>query len=226
MFNSRGIPIEYSTSTPTGDALYVTDGMMVYGVTIAPTGMLRLWRTLPVAIPELGAQLIPLRSERGTTLIETLIATSLLLVVTVGLLGMAALATVYTENHGHLEARTTEYAQDKMEQILALVYTDAVSNTVVFPAAPTGGTGMALGGSANTAAPVNGYVDWLSYTGDLLGGGTTPPAGWFYQRVWQVALVPGTTSVKQITVTATVKSAVGNALVPKSSVAALKSARF
>ena len=51
IFNSRGIPIEYVTSTPAGDALYVTDGMMVYGVTIAPTGMLRLWRTLPVTTP-------------------------------------------------------------------------------------------------------------------------------------------------------------------------------
>ena len=71
-------------------------------------------------------QLIMLKSERGTTLIETVIATSLLLVVTIGLLSMAAIATVYTENHGHLEARTTEYAQDKMEQLLALVYTDQV----------------------------------------------------------------------------------------------------
>ena len=37
---------------PTGiDALYVTDGTAVYGVTVAATGMLRLWRTLPVATP-------------------------------------------------------------------------------------------------------------------------------------------------------------------------------
>ena len=59
-----------------------------------------------------------LRAERGTTLIETTIASAILLVVMVGLLSMAALATTYTENHGHLEARTTEYAQDKMEQLL------------------------------------------------------------------------------------------------------------
>ena len=41
-----------------------------------------------------------------------------------GLLSMAALATTYTENHGHLEARTTEYAQDKLEQLLTLPFTD------------------------------------------------------------------------------------------------------
>jgi prepilin-type N-terminal cleavage/methylation domain-containing protein len=51
MFNSRGVPID-STFAPAGDALYVTDGTMVYGVTVAPTGMLRLWRTLPVATPD------------------------------------------------------------------------------------------------------------------------------------------------------------------------------
>src|SRR3954465_12769478 len=108
----------------------------------------------------MDTQLMLSRSERGTTLVETVIATALLLVVMVGLLSMAALATVYTENHGHLEARTTEYAQDKMEQLLALVYTDQVGNTVVFPAAPTGGTGLSIGGSTNLASPVNGYVDW------------------------------------------------------------------
>jgi hypothetical protein len=164
------------------------------------------------------------KSERGTTLIETVIATSLLLVVMVGLLSMAALATVYTENHGHLEARTTEYAQDKMEQLLALVYSDAVSDTTMFPAAPSGGTGMAAGGSSDPNAPANGYVDWLKQDGDLLGGGTTPPTEWFYQRVWQISNL--TAGVKQITVTARVKSSVGNAIVPKSTVVALKSSRF
>ena len=168
--------------------------------------------------------MIALKSEHGTTLIETIIATSLLLVVMVGLLSMAALATIYTENHGHLEARTTEYAQDKMEQLLALVYTDGVSDTVMFPAAPSGGTGLAVGGSLDTAAPVNGYVDWLKQDGDLLFGGTEPPAEWFYQRVWQISqLTPG---IKQITVTSTVRTSVGNAIVPKSTVVALKSSRF
>jgi len=164
------------------------------------------------------------RSERGTTLIETVIATALLLVVTIGLLGMAALATTFTENHGHLEARTTEYAQDKMEQLLAIAYTDAVTNTVVFPAVGTGGTGLTVGGSVDTAAPVNGYVDWLEADGDLLGGGVTPPDTWFYQRVWQIT--NPSSGIKQITVSATVRSSVANALIPKSTVVALKASQF
>jgi hypothetical protein len=165
-----------------------------------------------------------LAGERGSTIIETVIAMGILLVVMIGLLGMAGLATVYTENHGHLEARTTEYAQDKMEQLLALAYSDTVSNTIVFPAATSGGTGLALGGGTNTAAPVAGYVDWLAYDGSLLGGGTTPPALWFYQRVWQTLPLPN--GMKQITVVATVRNAVGRALNPKSTVVVQKSSQF
>ena len=56
-----------------------------------------------------------LKSETGTTLIETAIACGILLVTMAGLMGMAAMATSITENQGHLSARTTEYAVDKME---------------------------------------------------------------------------------------------------------------
>jgi len=53
MFNSRGVPIGNGPSfAPTGvDAIYVTDGSAVYGVTIAATGLLRMWRTLPTVTP-------------------------------------------------------------------------------------------------------------------------------------------------------------------------------
>jgi len=165
-----------------------------------------------------------LRSERGTTLLETVVASAILLVLMTGLLSMAALATVFTENHGHLEARTTEYAQDKMEQLQALAYSDAVSNTVVFPAGATGGTGLAIGGGVNTASPVNGYVDWLAYDGSLLGGGTTAPATWFYQRVWQIS--SASSGMKQMTVVTTVRNSVAHALIPKSTVVVLKASQF
>ena len=171
-----------------------------------------------------GSIVTRVRSETGTTLIETAIASAILLVTMTGLLSMGALATMYTENQGHLAARTTEYAQDKMEQLLALAYTDSLTSTVVFPAASTGGTGLTVGGGTNTAAPVNGYVDWLAYDGSLLGGGTTAPASWFYERVWQIT--SPSSGIKQITVTTTVRSSVGGALIPKSTVIALKSSQF
>ena len=171
-------------------------------------------------------------SETGLTLIETVMAVSLLLVAMMGLLSMAGLATAYTENHGHLEARTTEYAQDKMEQLLALVYPDTVSDTVVFPASTSGGTGLTVGGSINPDTPVDGYVDWLTYDGSLLGGGATPPTSWYYERVWRVECVVATCTstpavgLKRITVLTRVRTSVGKKIIPTSTVVALKAAQF
>jgi hypothetical protein len=165
-----------------------------------------------------------LSDERGTTLIETAIASGILLVMLAGLLSMGTIATMHTENQGHLTPRTTEYAQDKMEQLLGLAYGDATSNTVNFPATSTGGTGLAAGGSGDTANPVNGYVDWLSNDGSLLGGGTTPPTTWFYERVWQITSPSG--GVKQIAVTVTVRSSVGGFMLAKSTIVALKASQF
>jgi hypothetical protein len=169
------------------------------------------------------ARIRSLRNEEGTTLIETTIACAILLVTMAGLLSLGALATMHTENEGHLSPRTTEYAQDKMEQLLALAYGDLTSNTIVFPATPAGGTGLAIGGSSLTNAPVAGYVDWLAGDGTLLGGGVTPPTSWFYERVWKTSMVGG---VKQLEVTVTVRSAIAKAMLPKSSVVAVKASQF
>ena len=162
--------------------------------------------------------------EQGTSLVEVLVATALLMTLMAGLMAMAGLAISTTENQGHLAARTTEYAQDKMEQLLSLAYTDSVSNTVVFPATATGGTGLTVGGSVNTSGPVNGYVDWLGEDGSLLGGGTTAPTKWFYERVWQISTP--TAGIKQVAVTVTARTAIGGALKPKSTLVAVKAWQF
>jgi hypothetical protein len=165
-------------------------------------------------------------SEKGTTLIETAIATAILLVTMTGLMGVISVATAITENEGHLSARTAEYAQDKMEQLLALAYSDAVSDTTAIPTTIAGGTGLAVGGSTAPAAPVAQYFDYLRVDGTPLCpcAGTAAPAGWFYERVWQVT--SPSANLKRITVTATVLTSVSNAIIPKSTVTALKSSPF
>jgi len=182
--------------------------------------------------PHLRAHVRRLQTEAGTTLIETAIACGILLVTLAGLMTMGAVATMHTENQGHLAPRTTEYAQDKMEQLLGLAYGDEVSDTVVFPAAGAGGSGLAVGGSSDTAAPVAKYVDWLGSDGSLLGGGAAAPAGWFYERVWQISCAAAActdnppTGIKQIVVTVTVRSSVGGFMLAKSSIVALKASQF
>jgi hypothetical protein len=164
-------------------------------------------------------------SERGTSLLETTVAAAILLVVLVGLLSMAAVATSLTENEGHLAARTAEYAQDKMEQLLSLKFGDQQSDTTLFPTVTSGGTGLGSGGSVDTSAPVAGYVDYLDRDGHLLCPcGDAAPDDWFYKRVWKVENVSAT--LKRITVTSTVSLAVAQAFTPRSTMAALKSSPF
>ena len=174
-----------------------------------------------------------MKKNDGFSLLETLVGLALLLVVAAGTIPLATVAFATSENQGNLSSRAAEYAQDKLEQLMALSYGDSTSDTRVFPAPDVGGSGLTIGGSSNPAAPVAQYVDYLDTSGALIaspGGG--PPAGWFYQRVWQVATVPAPgggvrANLKQITVTATVARTQGAwALRPRATVTALKTFPF
>ncbi|GAC1625631.1 MAG: hypothetical protein PVS2B2_08580 [Candidatus Acidiferrum sp.] len=187
-----------------------------------------------------GKHLIKRRkSQLGISLVETVIALAVLLIVSAGVMGIAALALSTTENQGHLAARTAEYAQDKMEQLLALAYCDGGStgtsgtDTTVFPATVGAGTGLAgctnatppvalTGGGVNPTAPVAGYVDYLDNNGNLVGAA----ANWEYIRVWQITIPAGTTNLKQITVTSQVRTSVAQAILPQSTIVTLKSYPF
>ncbi len=170
------------------------------------------------------------QSQAGLTLLETMIAVVLLLIVTAGIMSMAMVATSTTENQGHLSARATEYAQDKMEQLISLAYGDSTTDTTVFPATNTGGTGLAIGGSSDPNAPAAGYVDYLDQSGNPLAvAGGAAPATWYYIRVWQISTPAGTTNLKQITVASKVRSGVGSTgtgALPQSTVTSLKTSPF
>jgi hypothetical protein len=164
------------------------------------------------------------RSDEGSSLVEVLVALFILLTLAAGLFSMAALALTQSENQGHLAARTAEYAQDKMEQLLVLAYGDEWTDTRFFPAAPNGGTGLAEGGSVDPAAPVAGYVDYLDAQGNLLAAAGAPPQNWFYQRLWQVVQV--TPTLKEVRVRATVARAIGRTLRPSATLVTLKTFPF
>jgi prepilin-type N-terminal cleavage/methylation domain-containing protein len=176
----------------------------------------------------------PTRRERGMSLIELMIALAILLVVSVGILSMAMISITTTENQGHLAARTAEYAQDKMEQLLSLAFTDcdgthtctdttAIDTTTNTYTLGIGGTGLFHGGSVTTAT--SGYVDYLDANGNPLGGGATAPANWAYQRKWLITDV--SSSLKQITVMVRSRTSVGGpSVAPNSTVTSLKSLPF
>lgn len=165
------------------------------------------------------------RTDEGSSLVEVVVALLILLTLAAGLFSMAAIALAQSENYGHLAARTSEYAQDKMEQLLVLSFGDSTSDTRVFPATVSGGTGLTVGGSIDPNAPVAGYVDYLDARGNLLAAaGGAPPAGWFYQRLWQVATVSAT--MKEVRVRATVARAVGRTQRPSATLVTIKSHPF
>ena len=177
-------------------------------------------------------------TQAGMTLLETMIALAVLLIVATGVMSIAALTVSTTETQGHLAARTTEYAQDKMEQLLALKFCDGDTNgtsgtdTTVFPAVVGAGTGLAgcsdmtagtaqSGGSLSTTAPTAGYVDYLDASGNLVAAS----GNWEYIRVWQVTAQG--TSMKQVSVKAQARHAVGtNGRLPEATVVALKTFPF
>src|SRR5437764_10724621 len=84
-------------------------------------------------------------AQAGISLIETLIALGILLIAAAGIMALATVAMSTTETQGHLASRTAEYGQDKMEQLLALLYGDTNTDTTVFPAAVAGGCPPARG---------------------------------------------------------------------------------
>ena len=165
----------------------------------------------------------PKAYQSGTTLIETMVALAILLIVAGGLLSVAGIAVTTTETQGHLAARTAEYAQDKMEQLLALRFGDVSSDTTAgFITNPNGCCGLTAGGSLSTTAPTAKYVDYL----DASGSPVAAAANWEYVRVWQITDVSAT--LKQISVKAQVRVIPGGngGRRPDATVVALKSSPF
>lgn len=161
-------------------------------------------------------------SQAGISLIETMIALGLLLVAAAGIMTMATVAMSTTETQGHLAARTAEYAQDKMEQLLALQYPDSQTDTTVFPSTITGaGTGLSVGGGLDPNAPVVGYSDYVDKSGNPVGAG----GNWDYVRVWQITQAGA--NMKQISVLTQVRYSVGRSgVLPRSTISCLKSFPF
>jgi Prokaryotic N-terminal methylation motif len=175
-------------------------------------------------------------SQSGLTLVETLIATAVLLIGTLALMSVGVVAMTMTENQGHLAARTAEYAQDKMEQLNSLAFCDAQTDTTQFPAASNGGTGLsalsakcpgsgpnASYGSSDPNNPVAGYADYLDATGTPV----SSTGKWYYIRVWKITAVSDT--LKQITVASMVRMPVGTrgaGLAPRATVTSLKAFPF
>jgi len=168
--------------------------------------------------------IVPAR-ERGSSLIEVMIASLVMLVGIVPLVGVFSVAIATNAGQGDVANRTALNAQDKMEQLMALTFNDAASNTAVYPTALAGGTGLGGAmlanttvGSVNPAAPVAGYVDYITFQGVLQ---TTAP-GARYVRQWSIS-TDAAGNLKTITVLVTAVGSPGPGVAPSTRLVCMKS---
>jgi len=149
--------------------------------------------------------------QRGMILIETMIAATLLLIVVSGLMNAFLVVVAQNQSQGNLATRATEYSGDKMEQLMALGFTDA-------------GLGGAMAasttvGSIPPTAIATGYVDYLDRSGNTATATTAE-----YTRQWKVTS-DATATLKTITVVVTAKVPRGTfGLAPSTKVVCVKSA--
>lgn len=159
------------------------------------------------------------KKEAGFTLIETLFACVILAICSIGILSLFTISAVKNSNRGNDATRTTEYAQDKMEQLMALQFQDTTSSTIThfdgtnylhpcldFAMKTTcTGTGLSLVGSLDPKNPYTGNVDYISQNPvDQTWVSSDSSAGASYVRLWQVTPTSydssGNLTVKTITV--------------------------
>ena len=137
-------------------------------------------------------------SERGFSLVETLVATGIIATAVVALAQMFAISVKNNQN-----ARTGSYAttlaEQKMEQLRGLTYgfdtiglplTDTTTDTTAPVETPTGGMGLTPSPANTLTTNTIGYVDYIDQFGALLGGGLTPLPNTVYIRRWSIDPLP------------------------------------
>jgi type II secretory pathway pseudopilin PulG len=133
----------------------------------------------------------------GFTLVETIVATTIL-AATLLLLGQVVIAATLATSDATALSYATVLAAQKMEQLRALAMsvdaggvpaTDTSTDTAAVPEQAIGGTGLALSPSSAADIDTSGYVDFLDAGGASLGGGS-PSARTAYVRRWSIVADP------------------------------------
>ncbi len=164
---------------------------------------------------------LPVRKDRGISLLETMIASLIALMVVTGLGFTVFVAMVTNRNQGAETTRLTALADEKIEELVRLKFTDTTTNTTLIldsgwsiglTASPAGEDQNMLTACPGSGPPTadTGYIDLLDVNGtapspsDKCANLMSTPSfnktgqGWAYQRRWKITDV--TSTLKQITV--------------------------
>ncbi len=150
------------------------------------------------------------KSERGVSLVETMVAVVIAMIALSSMGAVIFTATVQNKNQGYETTRMVVFAREKMEQMLELDFADTTSlNGSVTD--PTWEKGLTAGGLADVTQEITtcpaagaavGYVQFLDPNGiPLSAASCTPITAWAYTRQWTVTDAPGgVANLKQVTV--------------------------
>ena len=131
--------------------------------------------------------------NRGFSLIEVLVATTLTTTATVGL-AQLALISARVNHDARSSSLASTLAAQKMEQLRALAWSvdaagnavsDIATNTAVSPESPSGGTGLTPSPRATLTQDVAGYCDYIDRAGRSWEGPPVPADAEFVRR-WSI----------------------------------------
>jgi len=170
--------------------------------------------------------------ESGFGFIETMVASVILLVGLMAVLGLFAVSMTQEHEQGSVNSRATTYCQAKMEELQALNFGDTTTNTTSLTW-PSSGVGTGLGGVAASGsygavpptAAAAGYVDYLDFQGTPVTAAAVDANGQlrqFFVRQWMIQ-VDGTGNIMTITVCTTARRRLGGGAVPFVTLVSLKS---
>jgi hypothetical protein len=132
--------------------------------------------------------------DRGSSLIEVLVATVLATTATVALAGIS-LQTLRMNADARSTTVSTVLASQKMEQLHSLMWafdafgtavSDTSSDVTVTPALPSGGVGLTPSPAGALSLSRLGYCDFVDANGASLGGGASAPPGARFARRWSI----------------------------------------
>jgi type II secretory pathway pseudopilin PulG len=151
-------------------------------------------------------------SRSGFSLVETLVATTLMATAIVTLAELFALST-----RTNVSSRNTTYAavlaEQKLEELRSLVWgfdtqglpiSDTSSNTAVSPVEATGGTGLKPSATTTLKEDTTGWVDYIDAYGNKISNAQNQQQQVVYTRRWSVTPLPtnpNNTLVLQVLVT-------------------------
>ncbi len=137
------------------------------------------------------------RGDRGFSILEVLVATT---IMTVAVVGLAQLFVISTR--ANASAKNTTYAsvlaQQKMEQLRGLTFgfdqiglpsTDTTTNITVSPETPNG-KGLSPSPAGVLGQNTDGYCDYIDKYGNSLGGCATANDAAYYIRRWSIEPLP------------------------------------